>query len=175
MLKRYMYFVREFLVPHLLLLGVVFLTGIIAASASGLGVPMMVKYVFPLVFNSDTGATPEIVQRIPSLGELDHSTLLWWACASLPLMFMIRGFALWANAVLVNLLGLRILETLRMSVFRRVQELPVAFMEKRRKEDVLSRIVADGTHESLYNDCMLYRHLYDEQVRQAKEGKECAC
>ena len=143
MLKRYMYFVREFLVPHLLLLGVVFLTGIIAASASGLGVPMMVKYVFPLVFNSDTGATPEIVQRIPSLGELDHSTLLWWACASLPLMFMIRGFALWANAVLVNLLGLRILETLRMSVFRRVQELPVAFMEKRRKGDVLSRIVAD--------------------------------
>ena len=143
MLKRYMYFVREFLVPHLLLLGVVFLTGIIAASASGLGVPMMVKYVFPLVFNSDTGATPEIVQRIPSLGELDHSTLLWWACASLPIMFMIRGFALWANAVLVNLLGLRILETLRMSVFRRVQELPVAFMEKRRKGDVLSRIVAD--------------------------------
>lgn len=143
MLKRYMYFVREFLVPHLLLLGVVFLTGIIAASASGLGVPMMVKYVFPLVFNSDTGATPEIVQSIPSLGELDHSTLLWWACASLPLMFMIRGFALWANAVLVNLLGLRILETLRMSVFRRVQELPVAFMEKRRKGDVLSRIVAD--------------------------------
>ncbi len=143
MLKRYMYFVREFLVPHLLLLGVVFLTGIIAASASGLGVPMMVKYVFPLVFNSDTGTTPEIVQRIPSLGELDHSTLLWWACASLPIMFMIRGFALWANAVLVNLLGLRILETLRMSVFRRVQELPVAFMEKRRKGDVLSRIVAD--------------------------------
>lgn len=143
MLKRYIYFVREFLVPHLLLLGVVFLTGIIAASASGLGVPMMVKYVFPLVFNSDTGATPEIVQSIPSLGELDHSTLLWWACASLPLMFMIRGFALWANAVLVNLLGLRILETLRMSVFRRVQELPVAFMEKRRKGDVLSRIVAD--------------------------------
>lgn len=34
------------------------------------------------------------------------------------------------------------------------------------------RIVADGTHESLYENCMLYRHLYDEQVRQAQEGKE---
>ena len=34
------------------------------------------------------------------------------------------------------------------------------------------RIVADGTHESLYESCMLYRHLYDEQVRQAQEGKE---
>lgn len=143
MLKRYLYFARQFLVPHLVLLGVVFLTGIVAASASGLGVPMMVKYVFPLVFNSDTGATPELVQRVPRLAELDRSTLLWCACALLPLVFLVRGFALWANAVLVNLLGLRILESLRMKVFRRVQELPVAFMEKRRKGDVISRIVAD--------------------------------
>lgn len=143
MLKRYLYFARQFLVPHLVLLCVVFLTGIVAASASGLGVPMMVKYVFPLVFNSDTGATPELVQRVPRLAELDRSTLLWCACALLPLVFLVRGFALWANAVLVNLLGLRILESLRMKVFRRVQELPVAFMEKRRKGDVISRIVAD--------------------------------
>lgn len=34
------------------------------------------------------------------------------------------------------------------------------------------RIVADGTHDELYESCMLYRHLYDEQVRQANEGKE---
>lgn len=34
------------------------------------------------------------------------------------------------------------------------------------------RIVADGTHDDLYESCMLYRHLYDEQVRQANEGKE---
>ncbi|MDO5449435.1 MAG: ABC transporter ATP-binding protein [Akkermansia sp.] len=37
------------------------------------------------------------------------------------------------------------------------------------------RIVADGTHDTLYRECMLYRHLYDEQVRQAQEGKEAAC
>lgn len=34
------------------------------------------------------------------------------------------------------------------------------------------RIVADGSHQELYDTCMLYRHLYDEQVRQAEEGKE---
>lgn len=34
------------------------------------------------------------------------------------------------------------------------------------------RIVADGAHDELYESCMLYRHLYDEQVRQAQEGKE---
>lgn len=38
------------------------------------------------------------------------------------------------------------------------------------------RIVADGTHERLYENCALYRHLYDEQVRQANEReKEAAC
>ena len=34
-------------------------------------------------------------------------------------------------------------------------------------------IVADGTHAQLYEHCMLYRSLYDEQVRAAKDnGKE---
>ncbi len=34
------------------------------------------------------------------------------------------------------------------------------------------RIIADGTHADLYESCTLYRHLYDEQVRQAEEEKE---
>lgn len=34
------------------------------------------------------------------------------------------------------------------------------------------RIIADGTHAELYENCMLYRHLYDEQVRQAAEEQE---
>lgn len=34
------------------------------------------------------------------------------------------------------------------------------------------RIIADGDHASLYENCSLYRYLYDEQVRQAEEEKE---
>lgn len=34
------------------------------------------------------------------------------------------------------------------------------------------RIIADGPHETLYENCMLYRHLYDEQVRSANEEQE---
>ena len=36
------------------------------------------------------------------------------------------------------------------------------------------RIIADGTHASLYESCALYRRLYDEQVKQAADiqGKE---
>lgn len=34
------------------------------------------------------------------------------------------------------------------------------------------RIIADGTHEELYEKCVLYRGLYDEQVQKEKEVKE---
>ena len=37
------------------------------------------------------------------------------------------------------------------------------------------RIVADGPHAELYESCVLYRHLYDEQVRCEEHGKESAC
>lgn len=34
------------------------------------------------------------------------------------------------------------------------------------------QIIADGTHEELYDKCVLYRSLYDEQVQQEKEVTE---
>lgn len=34
------------------------------------------------------------------------------------------------------------------------------------------RIIADGSHAELYENCMLYKYLYDEQVRQSEEEKE---
>lgn len=33
-------------------------------------------------------------------------------------------------------------------------------------------IIADGTHAELYESCLLYRNLYDEQVSQAEQEKE---
>ena len=161
MLKTYLYFAKRFLMPHLGMLGIVFLTGLVAAAASGMGVPMMVKFVFPLVFHSESGTTPEILEYVPSLAEWNHMTLLLTACAMLPLVFVVRGFAMWLNAVMVNLLGLRILETLRMAVFRRVQELPIAFLDQRRKGDVVSRIAADTA-----NVQTILSHVANDLVKQ---------
>lgn len=36
------------------------------------------------------------------------------------------------------------------------------------------RIIGDGTHAELYENCALYRGLYDEQVQQAQQDKEDA-
>lgn len=135
--------VVRFLKPHLGLLALVFASGIVAAGASGLGIPMMVKFVFPIVFESETGETAKLLQLFPSLASWPRAALLMACCASIPLIFVVRGLGLWINAVMVNLLGLRILETLRTTVFDRVQELPIAFLEQQRKGDIISRIVAD--------------------------------
>lgn len=142
-MKKLIYFLKRFLIPHIFLFVVVLGTGVLAAASSGLGVPLLVKYVFPVVFREEGGATPELLVKFPSLLELSPNTLLMLACASLPAIFIVRGVSVWLNAVMVNVLGIRILETLRMAVFNRVQELPIAFMEERQKGDILSRVVAD--------------------------------
>ena len=140
-MKNILYFQKRFLLPHIGMFVLVLITGMIAASASGLGVPLMAKYVFPVVFQ--TAETPELFTFFPQLQALSKETLLMLACSVIPVVFVVRGFAMWGNAVLVNILGIRILETLRMQVFCRVQELPIAFMESRRKGDVISRILSD--------------------------------
>ncbi len=141
MMSRVFYFIRRFIWPHRWLFVAVIFTGLLAASTSGMGIPLMVKFIFPLVFAGNE--TPEALQYIPSLAKLDHNSLLMLACGTIPLMFIIRGVSMWFNAVLVSLLGLRVLETLRMDVFNRIQELPMAFLESRRKGDLISRIVTD--------------------------------
>ncbi len=141
MLKRTFYFLRRFIWPHRWLFALVICTGFLTAATSGMGVPLMVKYIFPMVFAGNE--TPELVTIFPSLGELEHGTLLMLSCAVLPAVFAVRGFSMWLNAVMVSMLGLRVLETLRMDVFNRVQELPMAFLESRRKGDLISRIVTD--------------------------------
>lgn len=140
-MKNILYFQKKFLLPHIGMFVLVLITGMIAASASGLGVPLMAKYVFPVVFQ--TSETPELFTFFPQLQSLSKETLLMLACSVIPAVFVVRGFAMWGNAVLVNILGIRILETIRMAVFSQVQALPIAFMESRRKGDIISRILAD--------------------------------
>ncbi len=144
MLTRIFYFLQRFIWPLRWLFLMVLLTGFVTAATSGLGIPLMVKFVFPLVFVSNQ--EPEILHYIPSLATLEHSTLLMLACGFLPLVFFIRGLSTWLNSVLVTYLSLRVLETLRMSVFDRIQELPMAFIEARRKGDLISRIVTDTSN-----------------------------
>lgn len=161
MLKRVIFFAQHFLLPHLKWLIATLITGFIASAASGMGVPLLVKFVFPVVFFHGVGEEPELLQLVPSLKELEPGTLLLLACASMPILFAIRGFAMWANSVLVNYLGIRILTRLRMQMFSRVQSLPIAFIEGRQKGDIISRILADTT-----NVQSILTHVANDLVKQ---------
>lgn len=161
MMKRILQFVKRFLMPHLFWLLISIVTGIVAAAASGLGIPFMVKFVFPVVFHQSGQPEPQLLELVPSLKSLANNTLLLYACASLPFIFLIRGVAMWLNSVVVNILGLRILESLRVTVFHHVQQLPLSFLEGRRKGDIVSRIVSDS-----HNVQTVLSHISNDLVKQ---------
>ena len=151
MIKRVLYFAESFLLPNKWLFVAAILTGLLVSAASGLGIPLMIKYVFPVVFYNPNASTevPELFVRVPWLADLQvnsPSIVLMVACAALPIVFLLRGGFMWLNAVVVSYLGIKISERLRMEVFSKVLELPMAFIERRQKGDIISRILADTNH-----------------------------
>lgn len=150
MIQRILYFARLFLFPHRWVFLAALITGVVVSAASGLGIPLMVKFIFPVVFYNaaDGSEMPILLQKVDWLRHMqEHTpeTVLMIACAALPLIFIIRGVAMWLNSMVVSLLGIRIAKTLRTAVFRKVLELPMAFLEKRRKGDIISRVLSDTT------------------------------
>ncbi|MCH5285316.1 MAG: ABC transporter ATP-binding protein [Akkermansiaceae bacterium] len=148
MIRRILFFVRLFLLPHVGILAIALITGVIVSAASGLGIPLMVKFIFPVVFYNPQTSTevPELLRRVDWLREAQVNSpdmVLMAACASLPLVFLVRGLSMWLNSQVVTLLGIRISSTLRTTIFRKVLSLPIAFLEKRQKGDIMSRVLSD--------------------------------
>lgn len=154
-LRRVLFYVQIFLMPHVRLFIMAILTGVLVSAASGLGIPVMVKYIFPVVFYTPgSGAElPELFQFFPSLETLRQENpmlVLLLACAVLPLMFLLRGASMWLNGVMVSILGVNISATVRKTVFDKLQELPISFLENHEKGDLISRTLADtGTVQTV--------------------------
>ncbi|MCD8284258.1 MAG: ABC transporter ATP-binding protein/permease [Opitutae bacterium] len=120
-------------------------SGLIAAAASGLGIPLIIYKVFPAVFDPTTMPKPifDFLSARVSPENLQN-VILFTTCAALPLIFIIRGVAMLINAMTASYFGLRLLESIRLDVFVRLQVLPLEFHERARHGDLLSRIVADA-------------------------------
>lgn len=121
------------------------ISGLIAAAASGFGIPVLIYKVFPAVFDPSTMPRPilDFISKYVSPENLGNA-VLFTACAAMPLIFVVRGLAMWINAIAVNYFGMRVLENLRVGVFAHLQKLPLAFHEKQMRGDILSRIVTDA-------------------------------
>ena len=105
------------------------LCGLVYSAASGFGLPYMVKYIFPKIF--EAGAA--------RLTPIEIALIAAW----LPTVFTVRGIAGYLNTYLTQYAGTRILEQLRLDYFRKLQVLPLSFLQRNTTGDLISRGVAD--------------------------------
>ncbi len=133
------------------------LCGLITGLASGFGLPLMIKKVLPVLF-TEKGTPEDLVLLDPStlhFAGIDFNGLpaiiipadyvLLFSVLLLPVVFIIRGISLFGNTYLLNVCGVRVLEGIRMRLFRRIQELHLGFFSTHNSGDLLSRTTGDTT------------------------------
>ena len=103
--------------------------GLLFGATSGLGLPTLVKYVFPPIFDQST-------PRLPLA-----TVMLIAACV--PLVFLLRAVSGYLNSYYVQLTGVRVLEAVRSDYFRQLQFLPLSFLQRKASGDLISRGLAD--------------------------------
>jgi len=126
------------------------LAGMVAAGASALGLPLMLKKVFPIIFKGkDTEAASKSKEDVQSVLDFvgidlpEGNDLLLVACLMLPAVFLVRGIAGFVNTYFVNYCGLRVLEAIRIKTYDRLQRLSLNFHHKQSEGDLLSRVLTD--------------------------------
>ena len=105
------------------------LCGLVYGVSSGAGLPVLVNSVFPAIFQHKGDGM--------SLG----TVMLIAAC--IPLVFLVRAVTGYLNSYYIQLSGVRILEALRLDYFRKLQVLPLSFLQRKASGDLLSRGLAD--------------------------------
>lgn len=98
--------------------------------ANGFGLPYVIPTVFSPIF--------ETAERSRPLGEIIQLALL------IPALFLVRGLAGYGASYLFQVIGTRVLEALRLSYFRKLQELPLAALQKHQAGDLTSRAISDA-------------------------------
>ncbi len=134
------------------------LCGAISGVASGFGLPLMLKKVLPVLFGGgepqdlvllDLDGSEEIIAGISASWlpkvhlAVPADYVLLFALALMPLVFVIRGAAMFGNTYLLNLCGIRVLEAIRMKLFSHLQHLHLGFFGKNKSGDLLSRTTGD--------------------------------
>ena len=121
------------------------LAGLVYALASGLGMPLMVDVVFPVLFKAaDKGNHAWYsIWMTEMLGSISHERLLFLTCLWIPLIFLFRAVASYTNSYLIQYVGQRVLEDIRLDLFIKLQSLPLSFFKKNKSGDLLARLMSD--------------------------------
>ena len=128
-MKRYRPYIKYLRTVRGVLTGAV-LCGLVYGLANGAGLPLMIKRVFPQIFGDHAVPLTSIKLLLIAL----------W----LPAVFVVRGIAGYLNSYLIQLAGVRVLEALRLDYFRKLQVLPLSFIQRQTTGDLISRGLSDA-------------------------------
>ncbi|NOU36369.1 MAG: ABC transporter ATP-binding protein [Kiritimatiellaceae bacterium] len=103
--------------------------GTITGAVGGFGFPFMAYKILPKVF----GETPPT------------GWMLAGVVGMLPLAFLLKGVSQFFNQYLAAFCGARVLVQLQERLYRKLQELPLAFFGKSRIGDLMARVNGDAT------------------------------
>lgn len=120
--------------------------GLVFALASGLGMPLMMGVVFPVLFNAEAQDNQWYVQWLTGLmGTMSRERLLLVTCLWIPFIFLLRSSAAYVNSYFIHYTGNRVLEEIRVELFIKLQSLPLSFFKKNQSGDLLARLMGDTT------------------------------
>jgi subfamily B ATP-binding cassette protein MsbA len=120
------------------------IAGVVYAAASGLGLPLMTKVVFPILFESDAAESSWYLRWLTDrIGEVSRDQLLIFTCLWIPAVFLLRAIAAFANGYLIQFAGMRVVESIRIDLFEKLQTLPLAFFRRNQSGDLLARLLND--------------------------------
>lgn len=117
----------KYLKPVRVQFGLGLLFGVIAAAASGAGLPFVIKVLVPLVTSDEAPAGLQLV----------------FLLSSVPIAFTLRAVGGFLNAYYMAYAGMHVLERLRLMVFSKMQELPLSFFQRNAVGDLMSRVMGD--------------------------------
>ncbi len=142
-LKKFLPYYRHLLeVKWHFLIGV--FAGLVYAAASGMGLPLMTKVVFPVLFNEGGEQSEWYLSWLTSkLGGLSRDELLVYTCLWIPAMFLVRAIAGYTNSYFIQHVGMRVVESIRTGLFIKLQSLPLAFFKRNKSGDLLARLMSD--------------------------------
>jgi subfamily B ATP-binding cassette protein MsbA len=101
--------------------------GVVAAAASGAGLPFVIKYLVPLVTSDNPPTGWKLILIL----------------SSVPIAFTLRALGGFLNAYYMAFAGMHVLERLRLMVFTKIQELPLSFFHQHNVGDLMSRVTGD--------------------------------